>query len=235
VVVIHANPRLQHQQDFALALAQGFKRNGLSSRITANKHLPGDLHVVIGPWYALEENKHHRILYADRCFYGDSRWTISLGWLENGQRDFMNLGMAASKGSLPLMRPRKDGRRRAVVLGDYGCDMQHEVLKARVDYDEVMFRPHPAERPSEWTLERTLEWADVAIGYGSTALVDALLWGLEVKTLDTNHVCHGVTDRTSWLTDLSWAQWTHSECASGEFWRHLNAGWTVTTQADTAK
>jgi len=224
-VVIHANPALQHQQDFAVAMAQGFKAHGLTARITPQRRCEADLHVVLGPWYALKENQHQRILYADRCFYGDARWTISLGWRDKGIRDFMNRGMAAAKGSIPRLAPRKAQCRHAVIFADYGeiNQARHWVVDAREQYEQVYFREHPDDRhsPYFYTLDELWKRCDVAIGGTSTVLVEAVLNGLHVETYDPYHVCRDISDRQQWLTDLSWAQWTIDECAAGAFVEHL--------------
>ena len=224
-VVIHANPRLQHQQDFAQALTHGFCVHNVAAQITADRRGEADLHVVLGPHYALRENQHRRILYADRCFFGDARWTVSLGWLKDGVRDFMNRGMAAAKGSIPQLAPRKARRRHAVILADYGGinRARHWEVDARKQYEQVYFREHPNDRHSRYfySLDEMWERCDVAIGGKSTALVDAAINGLHVETHDPHHVCCNITDRQQWLTDLSWAQWTIDECHSGQFWEHL--------------
>ena len=71
------------------------------------------------------------------------------------------------------------------------------------------------------SLDAVWEIADVAIGHGSTVLVEAEIAGLHVETTDPRHVARNVTNREQWLKDLSYAQWNKSEIQSGEFWYHL--------------
>lgn len=228
-VVIHTNPALENQRETARWLKAGFKQHGIRAEITPDKKKPGDVHVVQGPWYCYQEwLGKPGVLWLNRCFYGHPRFDVSLGWLRpDGSRDFKNHGMAASNGPLPSLCPWKDQRRCAVVFGDYGRDASEDVRQARWDYDSVFFRPHPAQHQETPVITLKCDlvgvWAlgDVAIGHASTVLVEAMIQGLHVISSDPLHVCQGVEDRTKWLTDLSWAQWSHEQLKSGDFWEHL--------------
>lgn len=233
-VVIHTNPHLQHQVDFGNALEQGFKRHGLDARQTAQKHAQADIHVTQGPHYALQENRHHRrVLHLDRCFYGDARWVVSLGWLRvDGSRDFKNLDKTEAKGALPELKEKKEQRGTAVVFADYGhdADDQRRMIRyARSKADRVYLRPHPAASRSESPAivlpgELAAVWAlaDMAFGHSSTVLVDAEIEGLHVESTDPGHVVQDVgDDRQAWLNRLSWCQWSYDEVKRGAFWEHL--------------
>jgi hypothetical protein len=54
-VVAHLNPYLPHQVEHGEMLKQGFKRHGIELDVTADKLKAGDIHIVSGPWYALNE------------------------------------------------------------------------------------------------------------------------------------------------------------------------------------
>jgi len=229
-VVIHTNTHLANQVETAWWLKAGFKQHGIAAEITPDRHKPADVHVVQGPWYCYNEwLGKPNVLWLNRCFYGHPRFDISLGWLNaDGSRDFKNHGMAAAKGSLPDLRPAKEGRRCAVVFADYGRDMTEAVQDARITYDSVFFRPHPAQAQESpvMTLQGALDgvWAlaDVAIGHSSTVLVEAVIEGLHVVSSDPLHVCQGIEGgRQQWLTDLSWANWNKTELERGDFWEHL--------------
>jgi len=231
-VVIHSNPNLANQRETADWLQQGFKRHGIAADITADKYAAADVHVVQGPWYCYKEwmpkSATHRVLWLNRCFYGHSRFDISLGWLRpDGTRDFRNDGATVGKGTLPELRPRKSAGRCAVIFADYGLDMYEAVEQAKLTYQSVFFRPHPAQEQDTraMTLRGPLEavWslADVAIGHSSTVLVEAEINGLQVVSSDPTHVVHHDGDREAWLNRLSWAQWNHGELMNGDFWSHL--------------
>lgn len=241
-VVIHTNIRpatpqerlrglkVGNQVETAQWLREGFARHGIDAQITADRLAPGDIHVVQGPHYCYREwVGKPNVLFLDRCFYGDSRFNISLGWLNpDGSRDFGNKGMAEGKGVLPELKSRKEYRGSCIVFGDYGRDMREEIYIARRDHQRVYFRPHPADHADDspvlvlrGELRTLLDFADAAVGHSSTVLVDCELNGLHVTSTDPNHVVHHDGDREQWLCDLSWAQWSHEELKSGAFWEHL--------------
>jgi len=231
-VVIHANPGLKNQQECARWLSEGMARHGIKNTITADKHAGADIHIIQGPWYCYNEwlakSATERVLFLNRCFYGHSRFDVSLGWLRpDGSRDFLNHGRPAAKGILPTQRPRKDTRRSAVIFADYGIDPAPLVSEYRLKHKgSLYFRPHP-QQPRETkaiTLNCDLEaiWGlcDVAIGGFSTVLVEAAIAGLHVETTDPLHVVNGYQE-PGWLTDLSWANWSHTELKNGDWWEHL--------------
>jgi hypothetical protein len=110
----------------------------------------------------------------------------------------------------------------------------------------IVFRPHPKSgvglrlisgvqvsfgRPIEYDLEK----AHCVVTYNSNAGVDALLRGVPVFAHDIGSMCWAVAnksllsvdvpnrpDRTQWLNDLCYTQWTLDEMRSGEAWRHLS-------------
>lgn len=232
-VVIHTNPGLANQRESAAWLKAGFVRHGMATRITADRQERGDIHVIQGPWYAYKEwLGKDNVLYLNRCFYGDARFDLSIGWLKpDGTRDFCNFDMGYPNGELPELMPMKKrtGKRAcAMVFGDYGENPAPMVQEARAKYGRVYYRPHPADRHAtspalspDWTLEQVWDIADVAVGGTSTALVDAAINGLHIDCPDT-HVCSEINgDRESWLADLSWAQWHYTQIERGEFVEHL--------------
>ena len=236
-VVIHSNPTLANQIESAQWVRTGFLAHGIDAEITADKHKEADVHVIQGPHYCYNEwLGKPNVIWLNRTFYGHPRFDLSLGWLRpDGSRDFKIHGVTAPKGTLPVLKPKKDRRRCAVIFGDYGRSAKKDIqnaLDARETgngYDSLFFRPHPAQSQEEspvMTLKGELDavWkiADVAIGHSSTALVEAAINGLHVESSDPHHVCQSINgDRTAWLTKLSWCQWSHDEIQSGEMWEHL--------------
>lgn len=229
-VVIHSNPHLPNQIESAGWLKQGFDRHGLDCEITADKHAPGDIHVIQGPWYAYQEwiSKPDNVLWLNRCFFGSGRFDLSIGWLRpDGTRDFRHTDKSEPNGVLPELRPLKPQQQSAVVFGDYGREVQarHWLVDARETYAPVYMKYHPASSETyNFTLKLEEAWqrCDVAIGGQSTVLVEAAIQGLHVFSHDPDHVVQGMTDRQDWLTKLSWCQWSSEQLINGDFWDHLS-------------
>ena len=231
-VAIHTNPGLKNQIESAAWVAEGFRRQGVTVNVTPDKCLKADVQVVQGPWYCLDywqpRSDTARVIWLNRCFYGDGRFDLSLGWLRpDGSRDFRNAGKAEANGILPELKPDKVSNRCAIVFADYGRDPSEDIARARHEYQSVFFRPHPQQHINTRAitlggpLDVCWHWGDVAIGHSSTVLVEARINGLRVESSDPLHVTHGSDDREGWLTRLSWAQWNHEAIKRGAFWEHL--------------
>jgi hypothetical protein len=108
---------------------------------------------------------------------------------------------------------------------------------------EVVFRPHPlaggAYKPlhcpvSTGPLNEALADAHAVVTFNSNMGVDALLAGVPVFAQDQGSMCWELAnkslisvdapnkpDRSQWLNDLAYCQWTPAEMSSGETWKHL--------------
>lgn len=103
----------------------------------------------------------------------------------------------------------------------------------------VFFRPHPdlakrglsqslsGAQQSKGTLQEALAKAFVCITYNSNSSVDAVLAGVPTVAFDKGSMAYDVCthkikepvitpDRTVWLAQLAWKQWTEAEICSGE-------------------
>ena len=106
----------------------------------------------------------------------------------------------------------------------------------------IFFRPHPGARQQETgldcdryergTLEEAFGDAYCAITYNSNTGVDAAINGIPIIAIDKGAMGwdmaqHEISldritpDRTQWLYDLGYKQWTPKEIANGEAWEHL--------------
>lgn len=85
-VAVHTNTGLAHQVRNARALVAGFRAHGIAA-VIADRDAPADLHVVLGPWYALDKWRHANTLYIDRAYWGDPH-NVSIHWLKNGEKHF---------------------------------------------------------------------------------------------------------------------------------------------------
>ena len=113
-----------------------------------------------------------------------------------------------------------------MVFTDYGQRPDSMMAYAGKHFEYYWHRPHPSEHPDQNFNTLAAIWpnVDVAIGHGSTVLVEAAINGLEVISFDPRHVCQDLkhTARPLWLTRLSWAMWNHNQIQKGHFWEHLN-------------
>lgn len=202
-IAIHTNPNQPHQIEQAEHFRQGFIKHNLKSIVTASITQQADIHIVLGSNYA----KHHwlnhdRVVLLDRCYFGDTRNHISIGWMnKKGGRNF-TIGEGRKK--LYIRDPIGD---QSIFLADYnGVIEQADII-----------RLHPANKQYNTTLSEDLRQCNSAIGYNSTALVKAALQGLKIT-------CKGeqnILNQKNWLELLPYANWNYNEILSGEVWAHL--------------
>jgi hypothetical protein len=128
---------------------------------------------------------------------------VSLGWLraDGGRRFKAGLGRA-----VPVIeeRPAQGG---TIFLADYGGPIE--------EADTV--RRHPDDVKSDEPLRDALRRHRRAIGYTTTALVQAALAGLEIICRDERSIMW----EPDWRELLPYADWHASEIESGEAWEHL--------------
>lgn len=88
------------------------------------------------------------------------------------------------------------------------------------------FRPHPLMVPegSLETLESALERCLHAITFSSTVGAEALINGCISLPECPGSTAYQVTDRESWIHELSWGQFSHLELISEEVANHVLSG-----------
>jgi len=225
-VVIHASA-LAHQVRWANALQAGLAAHGIAAQISHSPDTEADMHIVQGPWFALNRWRHHpRTLYLDRAHWGDPD-CVSLHWLRDGEKRRTEGNPYRTH---PVPRPWKSGRR-LLVLCDYGHDGTQELHRCRPLFDEITVRRHPAEGGGG-ELAENLAAHDIAIGRRSTALIDAALAGLPVISCDPHSPVAPIAgrvqdirtpDREPWLRDLAWHNWHIDEVTRGDAWQFLRS------------
>lgn len=206
--VIHCNTRLDHQVKIAEALRAGFERHDKYVSISSSANDPADLHICMGPWFAFDKWKNHNTLYIDRAYWGDPE-CISIHWLVGGEKLFTQHNPDRRH---PDLKPMKSGDR-TIYLCDY-ADKSSPISGVDV-------RLHPARSKSSRTLQDDLDSHDIAIGKRTTALVDAAINGLTVKTEDPFSPVYRLAQgelRESWIRDLAWHNWSLEEIANGDMW-----------------
>jgi hypothetical protein len=108
----------------------------------------------------------------------------------------------------------------------------------------IRFRPHPKAvqaTPRVWGVQYStvpfaedLKTAHAVVTFNSNSGVEALLDGVPVFAADQGSMCWELAnrslisldvpnkpDRSQWLADLAYCQWTMDEMRSGEAWMHL--------------
>lgn len=223
---IHCNPYLKHQVRWAEAFANGFRRHGQACEITSDASKPADIHVVLGPHYALEQWRHHpNCIWLDRAFWGDPE-CASIGWSTGDGRRFP---LGEEQRPHPELHPWKIGLD-AIVLADYGDDGASLVAMARPHFDRLDVRRHPVQGGSG-TLTEALAGYQIAIGRKTSALIEAAILGLSVVCLEQDNPVAlvatrsvrdiGRPDRGPWIHQLSWGNWSVGEIENGEVWECL--------------
>lgn len=114
---------------------------------------------------------------------------------------------------------------------------------SRVTDRPIKFRPHPNQKKfpkgkyevtHDTTIEEDLENCWCAVARTTNGSVDAIINGIPVITPDTACMAFGVSshflteileprtpDRTRWLSELAYSQWTIREMQKGLPWKHL--------------
>jgi len=197
---------MSHQIDYGRAVKAGFDRHGLSAEISHLSDAPGDIHVCIGPNFALRHWRNKQTLLLDRAYWSDPK-CVSAHWLVSGQRFWSGND---GERDHPELKPMKEGDR-TIYLCDYG------ELPPKGHFDTV--RRHPANGKSSESLSKALSRHDKAAGKRSTALVSAAIAGLHVETDDPQSLvyalCQGV-ERERWITSLAWHNWGLKEIERGD-------------------
>lgn len=205
--VIHCNRSLEHQVRIAESLANGFRRLGLPVRVSNNPAEAADLHIVLGPWFALKQWRYANTFYIDRAYWGDPD-CISCHWLEDGEK---RRDQYQEVRDHPKLKPYKHGSK-SIYLCDYGEGPEGH-------YHSVRY--HPAQKAPKRSLQEDLDKHHIAIGKRTTALVDACINGLSVITDDPHSPVYDVTNRYEWIKGLAWHNWSLDEIERGDMWHSL--------------
>jgi hypothetical protein len=246
LAVIHTNAKQPHQVRQALQFADGFARHGITYAVTPQAGMAGDIHVCLGPNYALRHwQDHPRTILLDRCFYGGENTHVTMGWTRAGGGRRFPAGddsrwRASGQELLPLRQPGGS----AIFLDDYGGDSHRAaaVLKQlREHHHTTGYRGHPRQEP--WTTCPTYRWdapADIeaalsqhntAAGYLTSALVVAGLRGLNLIALHPGSIAARwrADDRQAWAHAVAWANWAETEIGTGDA-----IAWLMATEQEPA-
>lgn len=199
-----------------------------------------------------------RHLIADNAFIDRANW-ISLQWDYIAGYAAPHVPIAGRGELCPVpMKPWKEGpvnrvlllgqtKQDASLLGVQGrarCWLSGVGARYEAAGKEVKFRRHPSRMAQQFSsyphvggsLEDALDWADLAVAYSSTSLVDAALAGVPVAP--GNHMAMVWPLRTSldpaaipspkkrdrWLDWIMSQQFRFDEIETGEFWDIMQPG-----------
>ena len=217
------NPHLKHQLEHAEALeASGW-------RISHQARAKGDVILVSGPHFALQQQLGHpRLIMLDRAFWDDPAQVTA--WHIDAKTGERRPPPARADRELwhPEPRPWKTREQSAVILCDYGMDPPAELISAaKARFHCVRIRKHPAEAPAgQVSLGATLAITDCAIGWKSSALVEAAIMGNPVVCGDPRNPAAPVSaghldatlyrgERRDWLEGLANTQVSIKEISRG--------------------
>ena len=203
-------------------MSEGFKRHGLDLRVTSDIGIESDIHIVSGPHYAKSYwLGHSSVLLIDRSYYNQhksGKWAsedyVSIGWMNKyGGRDFQ-LGQwgRVPYGSKKLEIVNNHLPGGTIFLCDYGYKPTKQDL---LGVDTIRY--HPTQEHRQGSLTTDLYYHSTAVGYRTTALVQAGLQGLDIVCKDVQNIMH----YDNWMDRLPWADWHYSEIQKGEAWEHL--------------
>jgi len=222
--LMHYSLQHQHQIDHANA----FRECGFDTTPSPYVDTPG-VHVISGPYFAYEQWKHATPLMIDRAFWDDPN-SVSIFWLmPDGTRRYAS---GYEPRPAPELEPWQDGSDTALILADYKQDTTAIEVFAVDRFDCVTVRKHPAECTTDKSLHEALKAADVVIGHSSTSLFESVRRGKPTICTDPHNpiapVCSSWVnaklyrgDRSVWLHEMSYKQFTLDEIADGTAWRLL--------------
>lgn len=238
LVVIHANPAIQWQREFAPKISAGLDAVGVKHRVTQERQRTSeDLSIVLGT-NSFRQVENGPFLLVDRCSFGDTNRWVSLVRDGHGRRGDHRVPAGAPAArweriAHPVL-PWKSGRKK-VLCGQTESWSPHTQLPewyAQVREFVTHFRKHPAgENPTG--LQECRNWDDVglAVTLNSSVGVDAVMAGVPTVTMDEGAMAWDVSahhparsvkpPRIEWLHWLAWTQWSHDEIAEGRPWEHL--------------
>ena len=223
--LVHYNCNMPHQIDHANA----FKACGFDT--TPSPWVEGgDFHVISGPHFAYEQWKDSTPLMIDRAFWDDPN-SVQIFWLmPDGTRRY---AIGTEPRPVPEMEPWRYGESSALILADYQQDTTAIEVVVNARFDSVRIRRHPSEQKSGDPLQEVMDSVDVVIGHSSTALFESVKMGKPTICTDPQNpiapVCSSWVngelyrgDRTAWLHDMSYKQFTIAEISDGAAWRLLS-------------
>jgi len=242
-VALVADPRREHQVAAMNAAGKGFAKHGHKPSIYTSLAGVGASDLVVTWGGRGDVNVPRLILEAGYLngnsgeYVADRLRFISTSWNKpHGAGEF--LGKVKRKRWKALgIEPadwRDKGGDYALILdqhpGDYNAPPRGVWESAIAAVDRMMpvrIRPHPLIAKSR-PLEQDLAGAVLAVTWGSTAAVEAILAGIPTYALSEQAIVRPVAahklaeapitpDRYDWLCELACRQWRSEELASGEF------------------
>jgi len=250
-VVIYLRPDMPHHKEWCGKFAQGLIHHGITVE-TRMLDDPIDCDLAVF-WSHKFYNviKHQKKNNADYiCLergFVDRENYAHVGWNgHNGRADFKNAGAPSDRFERfqHMLKPWKQDGDYLLIMGQVPGDASTMGVELNLIWDDVgnkaaeldintIYRPHPLV---EYTcpLEVSLKNALAVIAWNSNSSVDAVLAGVPSIVLDEGSMAWPVSsheigeivrpDRTKWLHELAYAQWSRTEISSGECWDRIKPG-----------
>lgn len=211
-VVNIINPKLANQRATGEWIETGFKALGYRVITTSVPGAQGDITVVHGPNYA-KRGKKGRVLWLDRCWYGDTNEWVSLGWKATEYDRVFPGGPSGRfadhvKQGVVSLDPMRTGDK-VIALDDYDETLRDLPLQ----WDA--YRAHPARDKHTNTLLEAMEGYSKALCGSGTCAAQAWLAGLHIACFDQHNIVKGCECRESFAESLSYKQWHRDEMRSG--------------------
>lgn len=247
--VIHCDPRIAWQADFAPKVASGLRQCGMTFAITRSRErLDGGLPILLGTtlWRAIEATG--PFLLVDRCSFGDPGRYVSLVRDGHGRRGDHRVpqvrdGSRWERHGISVQPWRSLVGSRRILCGQTETYSPHyaapEDWYDRAGPSCTHFRPHPSAaaglaRPcaaARLPVAGTWDDARAVVTLNSSVAVESVLAGIPTVTMDEAAMAWDVTghdpdaeatpDRTAWAHWLAWTQWSHDEIEEGIPWPRL--------------
>lgn len=205
-VAIHVCKRIDWQVRYAARFAAGLRRHNFKVNVTSERATQGDIHILLGPWFAYSRWKHGRSILVDRAYWGDPD-CVSIHWLKDGEKHFT---WKKDPRPIPELQPWRE-ETKSIYLCDY---------RTLPDVKTDSVRLHPSDG-GKGMLAQALDGHGIAYGRRTTALVDASVMGLEVRTNDKHSPAYPISNkregRDVWLRGLAWHNWSIEEIERGVY------------------
>lgn len=243
-VSVHLRPTDNKTNIRALGLAQGLQDAGHKVTLTGRDDtLPADLHVQVGfaltgALCACMDRGEPFIIMEAPFLRGELGWDLytasSFGYngLAGGALRPEPPSEERWKPELRPLKGKEDGN--ILIIGQKptdhslrGSNHGYWLRTKLLEFPEAVFRPNPLMHPYNTLPPITVALAQAwkVISYTSTAGAEGLVMGCESLPDSRYSMAHAVTDRATWLHELSWCNFYHNEYATQRVVSHILTGY----------
>lgn len=243
-ITICANPSVPWQKEYLERFRKGFAKHGIKviHSTDRNRCPKTEVAMLFGPNYWKNiERTHDNFLQVNRAFLGHHTKAVAISWDGfNGLGRFCAEGRTEDKlyhywvecrpwinnpeGYTLLFGQHDLGR-----CGAYASLAEWHQAVVGATPREIMIRPWPGRG----NFERQIAKAHSGVSLNSTVIVEALIAGLPMASMDRSSPAWAITShrpynptpsikRMEWLHYLAHCQWNWEEIERGDFWDQLS-------------